>query len=161
MDLRAATENDLPVINEICNHYVRTSPAIYQLEPFTADARAAWFAEHDSRHPILVAVEAEAVIGWASLSRYHVRAGYRFTVEDSVYVRHDCHGRGVGRALLDALLLRAVEHGHHSVLGIIDAAQAASVALHARAGFERVAHLREVGFKFGEWRDVVFMQRML
>ena len=161
MDLRAATENDLPVINEICNYYVQTSPAIYQLEPFTADERTAWFAQHDARHPILVAVEAEVVIGWASLSAYHVRAGYRFTVEDSVYVRHDCHGRGVGRALLDALLARAAEHGHHSVLGIIDAAQAPSVALHARAGFERVAHLRQVGFKFGEWRDVVFMQRML
>lgn len=161
MELRAATESDLPVINEICNYYVQSSPAIYQLEPFTADERAAWFADHDARHPILVAVEAEAVIGWASLSRYHVRGGYRFTVEDSVYVRHDCHGRGVGRALLDALLARAVEHGHHSVLAIIDAAQAGSVALHARAGFERVAHLREVGFKFGSWRDVVFMQRML
>jgi L-amino acid N-acyltransferase YncA len=161
MDLRAATENDLPVINEICNHYVATSPAIYQLEPFTADERAAWFAEHDARHPILVAVEAEVVIGWASLSRYHARGGYRFTVEDSVYVRHDRHGRGVGRALLDALLARAAEHGHHSVLAIIDAAQDASVALHARAGFEPVAHLREVGFKFGSWRDVVFMQRMI
>lgn len=161
MDLRAATESDLPAINEICNHFVQTSPAIYQLEPFTAEERTAWFAEHDARHPILVAVEADAVIGWASLSRYHVRAGYRFTVEDSVYVRAGCHGRGVGRVLLDELLVRGGALGHHSVLAIIDAAQAASVALHARAGFERVAHLREVGFKFGEWRDVVFMQRRL
>jgi phosphinothricin acetyltransferase len=161
MELRAATEEDLPAINDICNHYVRTSPAILQLEPFTADERAQWFAEHDGGLPILVAVEGSEVIGWASLSRWNVRGGYRFTVEDSIYVRHDRHARGVGRALLQALLARAAELGHHTVLAVIDAGQAASIALHAREGFERVGLLREVGFKLDAWRDVVFMQRRI
>ena len=159
MELRAATERDLPAINDICNHFVRTSAAILQLEPFTADERAAWFAAHDARHPILVAVDGGEVIGWGSLTRYHVRDGYRHTVEDSIYVRADQHRRGVGRALLDALLMRAREAGHHTVLAVIDAAQAGSIALHARAGFDEVGHLREVGFKLGGWRDVLFMQR--
>jgi phosphinothricin acetyltransferase len=161
MELRAATEADLPAINDICNHYVRTSPAIFQLEPFSADERAQWFAEHDERHPIVVAVDDGEIIGWASLSRWNGRGAYRFTVEDSVYVRAGQHGRGVGRALLHALLLRAAELRHHTVLAIIEAEQAPSIALHARAGFERVGQLREVGFKMGAWRDVVFMQRRI
>jgi L-amino acid N-acyltransferase len=161
MELRAATEADLPAINDIYNHYVRTSGAIYQLEPFTSDERAAWFAAHGARHPILVAVDAGELVACGAISAYHVRGGYRHTVEDSVYVRHDRHGRGIGRALLTALVARARDDGHHSVLGIIDAAQDASIALHARLGFERVAHLKEVGHKLGQWRDIVFMQRML
>lgn len=159
MELRAATEDDLPIINEICNHYVRTSPEIYQLEPFTSDARAQWFASHDEQHPILVAVDDGQVVGWGSLSIFHVRAGYRFTVEDSVYVRAGYHGRGIGRALLAELLVRAAANGQRMVIASIDAGNEASIVLHERMGFERVGLLREIGFKFDQWRDVLFLQR--
>jgi L-amino acid N-acyltransferase YncA len=161
MELRAATENDLPVINEICNHYVRTSPAIFQLEPFTMQERRAWLDAHDERHPVLVAVDGGEVVGWGALSRYHTRAGYHFTVEDSLYVRHDRHRLGVGRALLGELVQAAARHQHHAVVAMIDAEQEGSIGLHARLGFTRAGVLREIGYKFGGWRDVVFMQRLV
>ena len=153
---------DLDAINAIYNHYVLHSTCTYQEEPSSSDERAAWFAAHGPRHPITVAESPDgAVLGWGSLSRFHARSAYRNTVENSVYVRHDLHRRGLGRALLDDLIARAQSVGHHTILAIIDAGQAGSVALHRAHGFESVAHLKEVGFKFGRWRDVVYMQRMV
>jgi phosphinothricin acetyltransferase len=159
--VRAATPGDLAAVNAIYNHYVRSSTCTCQTEPELLDKRRAWFDAHDAAHPITVAERDEVVIGWAALSRYHEREGYRHTVENSVYVRHDAHGQGVGRALLADLIERAERIGHRTILASISADQAASVALHDKLGFQKVAHLREVGFKFGRWLDVVFMQRML
>ncbi|MDB5297185.1 MAG: pat, partial [Phycisphaerales bacterium] len=146
-------------INDIYNHYVLHSTATYQEEPDPLDTRIAWYARHGLAHPVTVAVDtADGVIGWASLSPFHPRSAYRFTVEDSVYLRPDALGRGVGRLLLADLLDRARAIGHRSVLALIDAGQPASVALHKRLGFEPAGHLRRVGFKFGKWLDVVYMQ---
>jgi phosphinothricin acetyltransferase len=82
-------------------------------------------------------------------------------VEDSVYLHHDCLGRGIGSLLLAELLRLAKQIGHHTVVGGADASQAASIALHTKFGFKKVSHLVEVGFKFGNWLDVVLMQKML
>jgi L-amino acid N-acyltransferase len=161
LTLRAATRGDLSVINDIYNHYVRSSTCTCQIEPEPLSGRRAWFDAHDAAHPITVAERDGVVLGWAALSRYHSREGYRHTVENSVYVRHDAHGQGIGRALLADLIERARVIGHRSIIAAISADQARSVALHDRFGFEKVAHLREVGFKFDRWLDVVFMQRML
>jgi L-amino acid N-acyltransferase YncA len=160
MDLRAATMEDLGAINDIFNHYVQTSPFVYCLEPIAMAERQQWFASHGPRHPIWVATDGALVIGWGSLSTFNARGGYRHTVEDSVYV-HPEHGRrGAGRALLTRLMSDAQALGHHAVLGIIDAENAVSVALHKQFGFEVVALLSQVGHKFGRWRDVVYMQRV-
>lgn len=159
--LRAARPEDLAEVNAIYNHYVETSTCTFQIEPEPLSGRRAWFDAHGAEHPITVAERDKAVIGWASLSRYHAREGYRYTVEDSVYVRHDAHGQGIGRALLADLVERAERLGYHTILAAISADQAASVALHQRLGFQKVAHFSEVGFKFGRWIDVVFLQRML
>jgi L-amino acid N-acyltransferase YncA len=161
MRIRPATTADLHAINAIYNHYVLHSTATYQETPSTEEERAAWLAAHGPAHPVTVAEEAGEVVGWGSLSRFHPRSAYGRTVENSVYVRHDRHRRGIGAALLSDLIGRAAALGHHSILARIDAEQAPSVAIHERFGFARVAHLREVGFKFGRWLDVVFMQRML
>jgi phosphinothricin acetyltransferase len=161
MDIRPAAVADLPAINDIFNHYVRTSPAIYQIEPWTAEERAAWFADHDVRHPVLVAEQDDTIVGWGSLSRYSARCGYRFTVEDSLYVHPDARGRGLGRVLLNELLALGWSRGCHSVIAMIDSEQDASLSLHRNAGFRLVAHLKEVGYKFDRWRDCVFMQRLL
>jgi phosphinothricin acetyltransferase len=161
MDLRPATNADLPAINDIFNHYVKTSPAIYQIEPWSAEQRAAWFVEHDARHPVIVAVHEGQLLGWGSLSQYSARCGYRFTVEDSVYVQPEQRSRGVGRALLNELLAAGWARGCHSVIAMIDSEQEASLQLHRRAGFVQVAHLKEVGYKFDRWRDVLFLQRLL
>lgn len=161
LQTRLATMDDLPAINVIYNHYVTHSTCTYQTEPTTAVERAEWFAAHGAEHPVIVAVEGGEVIGWGSLSRFHVRAAYRHSVEDSVYVRHDALGKGLGSLLLGELVRMAGEIGHHTVLGGISADQEASIALHAKFGFEKVSHLKEVGFKYGRWLDVVWMQRML
>jgi L-amino acid N-acyltransferase YncA len=159
--IRPATVDDLPAINEIYNHYVLHSTSTFQTEPEPLEGRAAWFAAHDDAHPVTVAERAGEVLGWASLSRFHPRAGYRFTVEDSVYVRHDCHRQGIGRALLADLIDRATALGYHTILALISADQEASLALHRQFGFAQVAYLREVGTKFDRWLDVIYLQRLL
>jgi L-amino acid N-acyltransferase YncA len=158
---RPATEADLPAISAIYNHYIRTSTATYQYEPETAGERRQWFAEHDEKHPAVVAEEGGEVVGWGALSPFRMRYGYRFTVEASVYVRHDCHRKGIGRALLADLIERARQLGYHTLIGGASADQTASLALQERLGFTKVAHFREVGHKFDRWLDVVFMQLML
>lgn len=161
--IRPATAGDLPAINSIYNHFVLHSTCTYQEVPSTAEERAAWLAAHGPEHPVTVAerVSGGEVIGWGSLSRFHARSAYRRTVENSVYVRHDLHRQGLGRALLEDLIVRGKAAGHHTILALIDASQGGSVALHRACGFETVGHLKEVGFKFGRWLDVVYMQRML
>lgn len=156
-----AARSDLPAINDIYNYYVLNSTATYQEDPETIESRAAWFARHGPAHPVTIARIGDAIVGWASLSPYHPRSAYRRTVESSVYVDSSIHRRGIGRALMQDLISRAREAGHHTIIAGIDAEQAPSMALHESLGFVRVAHLRQVGFKFGRWLDVIYTQRML
>ena len=160
--LRPATVTDLAAINEIYNHYVVHSTCTYQTEPSTPEERSEWFGLHGESHPIIVVEEgAGELIGWGSLNRFHPRQAYGRTVEDSVYVRHDRQRCGVGRLILTELVRLAIERGHHTILGGISADQEASIALHASLGFEKVSHLREVGYKFDRWLDVIWMQKMI
>jgi L-amino acid N-acyltransferase len=161
MLIRDAAPPDLAAIEAIYCHYVATSTCTMQLEPGPPSERLAWFEQHGPRHPVIVAEDAGEVVAWASLSRYHARVGYAPTVEDSIYVRHDQRGAGLGRRLLAELIERAQGAGHHSIIAMVAADQPASLRLHEGFGFARVAHLREVGFKLGCWIDVVFLQRQL
>lgn len=165
VQIRLATAADLPAINAIYNHYVLHSTCTYQTEPSAETEREQWFAAHGGPHPVTVAERSDAngpqVIGWGSLSRFHPRSAYRHTTENSIYVRHDLLGRGVGSLLMRDLIDRAKVVGHHSIVALIDADQSASVAMHRRFGFEQAAHLKQVGFKFDRWLDVVYMQLML
>jgi phosphinothricin acetyltransferase len=159
--LREASSRDAQAIGVIYNHYVVSSTCTFQTEPDTEAQRAAWLAEHGERYPVIVAEAGGEVVGWGSLSRYLRRAAYAPTVENSVYVREDQHGRGIGSALLAELIRRGTALGYHSILAGISADQAASVALHQKFDFVKVGHLREVGFKFGRRLDVLWFQRML
>lgn len=159
--IRLATAADLAAINEIYNHYVLHSTTTYQLEPESIEDRQKWFASRGPRHPVIVAERQNQIVGWGSLSRYHARAAYAHTVENSVYVHHEHQRTGVGSAILADLIGRASILGHHTIIAGIDADQAGSIALHARFGFVHVGHMKEVGNKFGMWLDVVYMQRML
>ncbi|MBX9694927.1 MAG: GNAT family N-acetyltransferase [Cyanobacteria bacterium] len=162
VQIRPATEADIPVIGEIFNHYVATSTCTFQVEPESAECRLKWFTERTPAHPVTVAVdEAGEVIGWAALSPWKGRCAYAHSVEASVYVRHDRHRRGVGRLLLEDLLRRAREHGHRTVIGGACTEQAASLALQERLGFTPVGVFRQVGFKFGRWLDVAYTQLLL
>ena len=163
--LRLATEADLPAINDIYNYYVPRSTCTYQLEPEAIEDRQAWFRDHPpERYPVVVAEVPEMlgeIAGWGSLSKFRPRAAYAPTVEASVYIRHDMHRRGLGRAILIDLIERARAARHHSIIGGASADQAASVALQESLGFVRVAHFKEVGYKFGQWLDVIYLQLML
>ena len=161
VSIRNATAADLPAINAIYNHYVLHSTCTYQEEPSTPEERAAWFKAHGPKHPVTVAEQDGKVVGWGALSHFHPRSAYGRTVEDSVYVRHDFHRQGVGAALLADLIGRAKAAGHHTILALIDSGQRGSIELHEKFGFAEAGRLREVGFKFARWGDVVYLQRML
>ena len=159
--IRLATEADLGAINAIYNHYVAHSTCTYQLEAETNEARLLWFRAHGPRHPVTVALIDGEIAGWAALNPYHRREAYARTVENSIYIHPDFQRRGLGRLLLADLIERARTLGHHTILAGISAEQEPSLALHVAFGFAKVAHLREVGFKQGQWLDVVFLQLLL
>lgn len=162
MTIRLATAADLAAINDIYNYYVLRSTCTYQLEPETLANREAWFRAHPpEKYPVTVAELDGQVAGWGSLSKFRDRAAYDPTVEASVYIRHDLHRRGLGRALLADLIERARQIGFHSILGGASGEQTASIALQESLGFQHVAHFKQIGYKFGQWLDVVFMQLML
>lgn len=161
LSIDLAGSSDLASINDIYNYFVLHSTCTYQEEASTTAEREAWFTQHGPAHPITVAKRDGQVVGWASLSPFHARSAYRFSVENSVYVRHDLHNHGIGSALLRDSIERAKALGHRTIIAGIDADQAASIALHRKFGFAQVAHLKEVGFKFGRWLDVVYLQKML
>jgi L-amino acid N-acyltransferase len=164
LNMRAATESDLPSILGIYNDVIATSTAVYALEPATLDERQAWFKSRSARgFPILVAADPSGdVFGFASFGDWRGEwPGYRYTVEHSVHVRNDVRRRGIGRALVESLFPLALGLGKHVMIGGIDAANDASIRFHERLGFQRVAHFMEVGHKFGRWLDLVFMQRFL
>ena len=160
MNVRPATREDLPAILEIYNEAVLTTTASYDYEPRTLEHRIAWFEDHArGNFPVFVAVNADGrVAGWSSLSRFHDRMGYRFTTENSIYVAADQRGRGVGKLLLAPLIDAAKARGLHAILAVIDASNEASIRLHARFGFERVGLFKQVGYKFGRWLDVAYME---
>jgi len=159
--IRLATFEDLGAIREIYNYYVARSTCTFQLEPETAEERLEWFRKRSALHPATVVEIGGAVVGWAALSPWKSRAAYARSVEFSVYVRHDLHRGGLGRALMVDLIERARAAGHHTIVGGACTEQAASIALQEALGFERVACFREVGFKLGRWLDVAYLQLLL
>jgi len=162
MDIRDATESDVSSIVAIYNDVVATSTAIYRDEPVALDEYHAWWRTRTGQgYPVLVAWDARDVIAFASFGDFRAWPGYRFTVEHSVHVRANRRGQGVGTTLVRTLIDRAAALGKHVMIAGVDADNAASLRFHERLGFERVAHFREVGFKFGRWLDLVFLQRML
>ncbi len=160
--IRPATVADLAAINEIYNHYVLTCTCTFQIAPESAAARRAWFRGHGPGYPVLVAELADGnIAGWGALGPYKEREGWRFTVENSVYVRAGMHGRGLGRALLAELVSRGRAAGHWNVIAVICAEQESSIRLHTAAGFVEVGRLPGVGCKFDRRLDVVYMQLQL
>jgi L-amino acid N-acyltransferase len=161
--VRSARADDLSKILEIYNHAVLHTTASYDYEPRSMEHRIAWFEDHQRNdYPILVAVnDADEVIGWGSLSRFHDRMGYRFTAEDSIYVAAEHRGKGLGKALLAPLIQCARDRNLHALIGLIDAQNEASIRLHASFGFEKTGHLKQVGYKFDRWLDVIYMQLLL
>lgn len=164
--IRPATESDLPAINAIYNREILEGVATWDLDPWSDEQRLAWFREHSMPGTAVLVADLPGevggeVAGFGYLSFYRPRRGYRFTREDTLYVRPEFHRRGVGRALLDALLAEAQTLDAHAVIARIEATNQASIALHEAAGFAISGRESESGFKFGEFRSLVQMEKLL
>jgi phosphinothricin acetyltransferase len=161
--VRDSVEADVAAIQAIYAHHVLHGLASFEEVPPTAAEIGARRAEVCAKgFPHLVAEAAGEVLGYAYVSLYRTRSAYRYTVEDSVYVRHDTTARGVGRALLGALVARCERMDLRQIVAVIgDSGNAASIGLHAALGFKQVGLLPAVGFKLGRWVDSVLMQRSL
>lgn len=161
VELRPASVDDADAIREIYNLEVTTSTVTFDLVPRTLPEQRAWLTARSGAHVVLVATERTEVVGFGSLSPYRDRPAYATTVEDSVYVRRDAQGRGIGRTLLAELVRTAAAHGFHALMARVVDGHESSIALHRALDFEVVGVEREVGRKFNRWLDVVVMERLL
>lgn len=161
--MRAALPDDIPAIHAIYSHHVLHGLASFEEQPPSAAELRRRYDDIVAKNlPYLVAELGGTVAGYGYCAPYRTRSAYRYALEDSVYVRPDALGRGVGSALLAALIRRCEALGYRQLIAVIgDSAHAASIGLHASQGFLRVGTLRSVGFKFGRWVDSVIMQRPL
>jgi phosphinothricin acetyltransferase len=161
--VRDAGEADMAAVQEIYAHYVLSSLATFEETPPGLDVMLARRrASVDNALPYLVAERNSEVVGYAYAAAYHARPAYRFTVEDSVYVAEGLRGCGVGSALLGVLIERCEAGPWRQMIAVVgDSANAGSISLHRRFGFERVGVLTSVGYKFGRWVDAPILQRAL
>ena len=163
MQLRPAEATDLPAIQSIYAHHVRHGLASFEEETPSAEELGRRYRDVIGRGlPYLVAEYGLEVAGYGYCSPYRPRSAYRYSLEDSIYIRHDMTGRGIGRRLLEELIRRCDGLGYRQIIAVIgDSANTASIGVHEACGFLRVGTLRSVGFKFGRWVDSVYMQRPL
>jgi len=160
--IRPACTADAKRICTIYNHYIATTTISFEEAPVSAEDIAQRIAGVDAASlPWLVMLEGDKLIGYAYATKWRVRAAYRFAVESSVYLDKDEAGKGAGRLLYQALLDELRQRDLHLVIGGIAQPNEASVRLHERLGFEKVAHFKEVGLKFGRWIDVGYWQLKL
>jgi L-amino acid N-acyltransferase YncA len=159
--LRPAVLADAEAIRAIYNHEVLRTTATFDLVPRSLAEQEEWLAARSGAFSAVVAEQDDEVVGYASLSPFKDRAAYRTTVEDSVYVRGDRQGAGVGGLLLRRIVDVAAASGFHSVIARIEGGSTSSQALHASCGFTLVGVEREVGRKFNRWLDIVVMQLLL
>jgi len=161
--IRACEERDMPAVTEIYGHHVLHSPGTFEIEPPNHSEMIRRRSDlFDKGFPYLVAERDGTVVGYAHVGPYRVRPAYRYTIENSVYVRPDCVRQGLGRCLMGALLSGCAIRDFHQVIAVIgDSGNLASIRLHEILGFRQVGRLQSVGFKFQRWLDTVLMQREL
>ena len=162
MSIRFATKEDCAAIAEIYNHAVVHTAAIWNDKTVDTDNRIAWFEARQFAHfPVLVSEENGVVTGYSSYGDWRAFDGFRHTAEHSVYVHPDHQGKGLGRALLTALIEEARRRGKHVMVAGIEAQNSASLHLHETLGFITTGQMPQVGTKFGRWLDLTFMQLQL
>lgn len=160
--IRNAESDDLPRILDIYNESITNSTAIYTYTPHTLEMRRTWFAEKKAANfPIFVTEKDGIVSGFACYGSFRSTSGYKYTVEDSIYIAVEYRGNGLSKILLKGLIDHASQNGIHCMIGAIDSEHEVSIKLHERFGFINAGCLREAGFKFGTYRSVIFMQLLL
>ncbi len=157
--IREAAEADLPAMLDIYNDIILHTTAVWQYEPHTLEMRKEWFdIKKQLGHPVFVAEENATIVGFSTFGPFRQWQGYRFTVENSVYVAAEARGRGIAKLLMPPLIAAAKELNIHAIVSGIEASNQASIALHEKFGFKEVAHFREVGHNFGRWMDLKFLE---
>ena len=161
MEIREALSGDSENIRLIFNQEVEGARTVLELVPRSPKDQRLWFKQHSGIYSVLVASEGGEVLGYASLSPYRTRPGYNTTSESSVFVHQDHRQKGIGAALMEALLETAQANGFHTLIARVAEKNEVSVKLHMELGFELVGVEREVGRKFGKWVDCSVLQKML
>ena len=158
--IRKATLEDLAAITEIYNQAILTTTATFDTKPKSLDEQKVWFESHSYKYPLLVAEEDRKVIGWASLSKWSDRCAYSDTAEISLYIDEKERGKGIGRKLLETIVLEGEKAGLHSIIARIAEDNEVSIHLHQSVGFEHIGIMKEVGRKFGRLLDIYLMQKI-
>ena len=163
LEIRPTAAADLPAITEIYGHAVRYGTATFELiPPDLAEMTRRFGVLMDGGYPYLVAVLDGRVVGYAYAGAYRPRPAYRFTVENSVYLQPAIHRRGIGQQLLQRLIAESEARGYRQMIAVFgDSANAGSIGVHTRCGFQMIGTHTHVGFKFGRWLDTVMMQLAL
>ena len=157
--IRNAVAEDLPQLLVIYNDIIANTTAVWHEEPHTLAMRQEWFDEKTEQgFPIFVAVDHNTIAGFSTMGSFRPWAGYKFTVENSIYVATESRGKGVAKLLMQPLIDAAKNLGIHAIVAGIEAGNEASIRLHEKFGFSEVAHFKEVGFKFNKWMDLKFLE---
>jgi L-amino acid N-acyltransferase len=155
-------ESDLPETLAIYNDIIVNTTAVYQYVPQTLQMRKDWYeTKLRDGYPVFIAESEGKVVGFSSFGPFRAWAAYKYTVENSVYVAADQRGRGIGKLLMEPLIQAAKQKELHAIVSGIDASNAVSIQLHKTFGFEIVAQFKQVGYKFGKWLDLTFMELIL
>jgi L-amino acid N-acyltransferase len=162
MQVRKATKQDLPQILDIYNDAILNTTAVYDYVPHTLEMRKQWFATKQQQgFPVFVAEDNNEVSGFSSIGPFRAWAAYKYSVENSIYVKDGQRGKGIGKLLMQPLIDAAKEMKLHTIIAGIDADNKLSIEFHKQFGFVEVAHFKEVGWKFERWLDLVFMQLII
>ena len=161
LSIRLATKNDIPIIVSIYNEFIDTTITM-DTTLVTVESRSKWFNEHSPEHPITCFVTDTGIIaGWSSLSKWSEKLGYKRTVENSLYVARKFQHAGIGTKLLKDSIIRAKNLGYHCIVSRIDAENTISLSLHEKYGFQNIGIMKEFGFKFNKYIDIVILQLLL
>jgi phosphinothricin acetyltransferase len=158
LNIRQATLADLGQITEIYNDAIQKTTATFDTEPKTLAEQESWFADHDARHPVLIAEQDDLIVAWASLSQWSDRCAYCDTAEISLYVKEEYRGKGIGKQLMKAIIQEGKTAGLHTVIARIAGSNKISADLCKSFGFQYIGTMREVGKKFDKLLDVHLMQ---
>ena len=156
--IRTASKNDLSSITEIYNHAVLNTTATFDLEPKSISQKKDWFERHTGKYTIIVALEDDIIVGWASLSPWSDRCAYSNTADIAVYIKEGFRGKGIGSRLLEELLKRGTENRLHTAIAKICSENEVSMNLFKKSGFKDIGTMKEVGYKFEKKLDVHLMQ---
>lgn len=161
--VRLATEEDLPQMLVIYNDIILNTTAVYDYEPHTIEMRREWYKTKQTQgFPVFIAEDNGVVAGFSTIGPFRREwTAYKYSVENSVYVKNDCRGKGVGKLLLPPLIETAKQLKMHTIIAGIEATNEASIQLHKKFGFEEVANFKEVGWKFERWLDLKFLQKIV